>query len=153
MKLTRTLKRKLLDVTRKVSNHVKLHHCGRGVVLGNDEHRLRYKDTRFLSLVACHCGTLSLVTSFGDDTAQSRHFMKDSRRGRQLEITRDPWNMTRAHFAVIRLGKATFWDSSAAMTPVTEMLTQQTIQKYPKCEVAQPHGSSLWQVCFVAATR
>ena len=60
--------------------------------------------------------------------------------------------MTRAHFAVIRLGKATFWDSSAAMTPVTEMLTQQIIQKYPEREVAQPYGSSLWQVCLVTAT-
>ena len=49
LKLPKTLKGKLLDVTRKVSNDVKLHLCGGGVVLGNEEHCLRYKDTSLVT--------------------------------------------------------------------------------------------------------
>ena len=48
-----------------------------GIILGNQEHCLRYKDTYRLSLIACYYEMLSLVTSLGDETAHSRHFMKD----------------------------------------------------------------------------
>ena len=64
------VRRKPLGVTREVSKDVQLRFFVGGV-LGVHGNRLRYKNTYRSPLIACHCETLLLVTSFGDEKLQT----------------------------------------------------------------------------------